>query len=102
MKICGASIASRTGAHLRCLLVDQHKGGCDPRIHNPRNLPTSDLLRLSSALLRDLGVQVAEELAVRALRLDQIKAKAAIATKRGYKLPAELLELLDVENVVAS
>jgi len=102
VKICGASIATRTGSHLRCLLVDQHKGECDPRIHNPRNLPTSDLLRLSSAMLRDLGAQVAEELAVRALRLDQIKAKAAIAVRRGHKLPGELLELLDVTAEVPS
>jgi hypothetical protein len=101
VKVCGASIATRTGSHLRCLLPDEHKGDCSPRVGKPRNLPTADLLRLSSAMLRDLGADVAEELAVRALRLDQIKAKAAIAVRRGHRLPQELLDLLD-DNVVAA
>jgi hypothetical protein len=95
VKICGASIATRTGSHMRCLLAEEHRGECDPKIHNPRNLPTSDLLRLSSAMLRDVGAQVAEELAVRALRLDQAKAKAQIALRRGHKVSQELLDLLD-------
>jgi len=46
-------------------------------------------------MLRDAGVAVAEELSRRALRLEQIKQKAAIAHRRGFTLPQELLDLLE-------
>lgn len=33
---CGASIATRAGLHLRCLLEDGHEGGCLPELPVPR------------------------------------------------------------------
>lgn len=101
-KLCSASIAKPDGTHLRCLLPAEHNGECDSRIHNPRGMPTAELLRHASAMLRDVGAAVAEELAVRARRLDQIQAKAAIAVRRGHPLPRDLLELLDDNQNVAS
>jgi len=102
VKVCGASIANANRSHLRCLLPAEHKGECDSRIHNPRRLPSSQLLRHASAMLRDIGAQVADELERRALKLDQIKAKAAIAARRGHTLSRELLELLDENTEGAS
>lgn len=96
--VCGASIAKGDGSHRRCLLPTDHPGDCDPRIRNPRALRTSELLRHASAMLRDLGASVAEELAARALRFDRLRAKVEIAKRRGYELPRELLDLVDVDE----
>jgi len=97
VKLCGASIAKRDGTHRRCLLPGDHKGDCDPRIHNPRALPTPELLRHSAAMLRDVAARVAEELERRARAFERVREKAIIARRRHYELPLELVELLDID-----
>jgi hypothetical protein len=96
VRLCGASIARRDGSHQRCLLPGDHKGDCDPRIHNPRGLQTPELLRHSAAMLRDVAAQVAEELERRALLLERVRVKMSIANRRGWHLPQELVDILEV------
>lgn len=99
-KLCGATVATRAGSHLRCLLPADHDGDCSPKIRNPRVLSSSELQRHAAAMLRDTAAGVAEELERRALKFDQVRNKAAIALRRGHKLPTELLELIDVDDTI--
>jgi len=95
--ICGLTVATSAGVHLRCTLSPDHGGGCDPYAA-PGLMRMDDLLRSCAFVLKgvgQLGNELALELLARAVLVDSFRRSAETDRRRGFLLPLAWVNRLD-------